>query len=171
MTLIAKNNTLICKPRPDIHGRIVKWITTGEEIDSKVFGKVRVDNTISYTVTSESNNFAFAEVQSAGRGAAWMSDKYRLDVHGPEGDRPGSIIGFDLCQVSHSLMHDGETHYFLPINAALCRFDVGAEMPTPLGVYFMTRYEQGAAERFQKRDKDSPLILPAAAGQGSIIRR
>lgn len=164
----ATNNTLVCRPRPDIHGRIVKWVTSGETVDSAVFGEVKIDNTVSYRVTSLANNFAFGEVLSVGRGAAWMSDKYRLDVEGPSGNKPGTIIGFDLCQVSHSFLHDGETQYFLPINAALCRFDPGADMPQPLGVYFMTRHEPEAAIRFQKRDKKSGLWLPSAAGRGSI---
>jgi hypothetical protein len=150
----AVNNTIIARPRPDIHAALCKFASSGEEIDSAVFGKVRVDNTISYDVTSKPNCFAFGEVLSIGRGPAWM-DPYYLPAIGP-----GSIIGFDLAAVSHAHPFDGETLYMLPIDAALCRFDVGARLPVPLGAWILTEEDPVSIRRFQFRDRKSPLILP-----------
>jgi hypothetical protein len=150
----AMNNTLLCKPRPDIHKLVCEFVSSGEEIDSAIFGKVRIDNTISYDVTSRPNQFAFGEVHSMGRGAVWMPE--RLLPHCPV----GSIIGFDLAQVSHAFPHEGETLYDLPIDAALCRFDVGARLPTPLGAYMLTEEDPASLKRLTMRDNKTKLILP-----------
>ena len=150
----AVNGVLYVRPRPDIHKRVCEFASSGEEIDTEIFGKVRIDNTVSYTPTAQANNFAFGEVLSMGRGAPWMPE--RLLPHCPK----GSIVGFDLAQVSHSFPHDGETLYDLPIDAALCRFDVGARLPKPLGPYFLSQEDPVSLRRFQMRDRKSLLILP-----------
>jgi hypothetical protein len=162
------NNTIFCRPRPDIHKRICEFASNGETIDSAIFGQVKVDSTIQYTTNAPANSFAFAEVLSVGRGAAWMRDCYRLDQQ----LAPGDIIGFDLCQHSE-LRHEGEILYILSVDAALCHFEVGKDLPTPLGQYMLTCEEEGAGERFtfSRLAKGAPetsrLILPHGMGMKS----
>lgn len=150
----AINNTILCRPRPDIHAQLCRFATAGEEIDSAIFGKVRVDNSVSYDVTSQPNNFAFGEVISMGRGPAWMEPRYLPAIS------PGSIIGFDLATVSHAHPFEGEILFMMPIDAALCRFDVGARLPAPLGGWILTEEDPVSLRRFQFRDRKSALILP-----------
>lgn len=150
----AVNNTILARPRPDIHAQMCRFATQGEEIDTAIFGKVRVDNTVSYDVTSTPNSFAFAEVLSMGRGPAWMDPRY-LPAIGP-----GSIIGLDLATVSHAHPFEGETLYMLPVDAALCRFDVGGRLPVPLGGWILTEEDPISLRRYQFRDRKTTLILP-----------
>jgi hypothetical protein len=162
----AMNNTIFCRPRPDIHKRICEFVTNGETIDSAVFGKVKVDSTIQYATSAPANNFAFAEVLSVGRGAAWMRDRYRLDQQ----LAPGDIIGFDLCQHSE-LRHEGEILYILSVDAALCHFEVGKPLPTPLGQYMLTCEEESAGERFtlsKQAPEVSRIILPRDMSRGEL---
>jgi len=160
----ALNNTIVCRPRPDIHKRICEYVTNGEVIDSAIFGQVKLDSTLQYTTTAPENNFAFAEVLSIGRGASWMRDRYRLDrIIGP-----GDIIGFDLCQHSE-LRHENEIVYFLSLDAALCVFRVGARLPEPLGQYMLTCEEPGIGERFTLGMKERPrIILPNTMSRGEL---
>ena len=162
----AMNNTIFCRPRPDIHKRICEFVTNGETIDSAVFGQVKVDSTIQYATSAPANSFAFAEVYSVGKGAAWMRDCYRLDQQ----LAPGDIIGFDLCQHSE-LRHEGEILYILSVDAALCHFEVGKQLPTPLGQYMLTCEEESAGERFTL-SKQAPdvkrIILPRGMSRGEL---
>ncbi len=131
-----------------------------------MFGQVKVDSTIQYATSAPANSFAFAEVLSVGRGAAWMRDCYRLDQQ----LSPGDIIGFDLCQHSE-LRHEGEVLYILSVDAALCHFEVGKELPTPLGQYMLTCEEEEAGERFTL-SKQAPevqrIILPRDMSRGEL---
>ncbi len=162
----AVNNTIFCRPRPDIHKRICDFVTNGETIDTAIFGKVKLDSTIQYATSAPANNFAFAEVLSVGKGAAWMRDCYRLDLQ----LAPGDIIGFDLCQHSE-LRHEGEIVYLLSVDAALCHFEVGKLLPTPLGQYVLTCEEESAGERFTL-SKQAPdvkrIILPRDMSRGEL---
>lgn len=154
----ATNNTILARPRPDIHAQLCKFASQGDVIDSAIFGKVRVDNTVSYEVTSKANNFAFGELLSMGQGPSWMDPAYLPRVV------PGSIIGFDLAQVSHAFPFPSEkgteTLYLMPMDAALCRFDVGARLPVPLGGYVLTEEDPVSLRRLSMRDRKSKLILP-----------
>ena len=162
----AMNNTIFCRPRPDIHKRICEFVTNGETIDSAVFGQVKVDSTIQYATSAPANSFAFAEVYSVGKGAAWMRDCYRLDQQ----LAPGDIIGFDLCQHSE-VRHEGEILFILSVDAALCHFEVGKDLPTPLGQYVLTCEEESAGERFTL-SKQAPevkrIILPRDMSRGEL---
>jgi co-chaperonin GroES (HSP10) len=162
----AMNNTIFCRPRPDIHKRICEFVTNGETIDSAVFGKVKIDSTIQYATSAPANNFAFGEVLSVGKGAAWMRDCYRLDQQ----LAPGDIIGFDLCQHSE-IRHEGEIVYILSVDAALCHFEVHKPLPTPLGQYMLTCEEESSGERFTL-SKQAPevarIILPRDMSRGEL---
>ncbi len=158
----AVNNTILARPRPDIHAQLCRFASAGEEIDSAIFGKVRVDNTVSYEVTSKHNNFAFGEVLSMGNGPSWMAPEYLPRIS------PGAIIGFDLAQVSHAFPFEGQTLYLLPLDAALCRFDVGAQLPAPLGGYVMTEEDPISLRRLAMRDRKSELILPETTMQKGL---
>ena len=158
----AVNNTILARPRPDLHALLCKFASSGEEIDSAIFGKVRIDSTVSYDVTSKPNNFALAEVLSIGRGPAWMDPRYRPKLE------PGSIIGFDLAAVSHAHPFEGETLYMMPLDAAVCRFDVGARLPCPIGGWMMTEEDPASLRRFQLRDRKSALILPDSVMKAGI---
>jgi len=162
----AMNNTIVCRPRPDIHKRICDFVTNGETIDTAIFGQVKVDSTIQYATSAPGNSFAFAEVCSVGKGAAWMRDCYRLDQQ----LTPGDIIGFDLCQHSE-LRHEGEIIFLLSVDAALCHFQVGERLPTPLGQYVLTCEEESAGERFtlsKQAPETKRIILPRDMSRGEL---
>lgn len=154
---------LIVRPRPDIHEQLAAISLRGGDIDTKLFGKVKTGNVIQYRQTGMPNNFAFGEVLRMGPGR----------THGPSSELPdvgfGSIIGFDLAKVAVGCPSDEgsvklEEVYFLPFNAALCRFDVDAKLPVPLSNFVLTEQDDEGMDRFQfasrRGEKPSGLILP-----------
>lgn len=160
---------IIVRPRPDIHGQLAQISLQGGEIDTALFGKVKTGDAIQYRQTGMPNNFAFGEVLRMGPGR----------THGPSSEMPlvrsGSIIGFDLAKVAVGCPSDEgraqpdgtamlEEIYFLPFNAALCRFDVGASLPVPLSNFILTEQDDEGMDRFQfssrRGEKPSGLILP-----------
>lgn len=160
---------LIVRPRPDIHEQLAAISLKGGVIDTKLFGNVKTGDVIKYRQTAMPNNFAFGEVLRMGPGR----------THGPSSEMPsvqrGSIIGFDLAKVAVGCPSDeGRTQsdgtpmleevYFLPFNAALCRFDIDAKLPTPLSNFVLTQQDDAAMDRFQfasrRGEKPSGLILP-----------
>lgn len=154
---------MIVRPRPDIHEQLAAISLKGGEIDTELFGKVKTGNVIQYRQTAMPNNFAFGEVLRMGPGR----------THGPSSEMPdvraGSIIGFDLAKVAVGCPSDEgsgtlEEVYFLPFNAALCRFDVGAKLPVPLSNFVLTEQDDEGMDRFQfasrRGEKSSGLILP-----------
>ncbi len=163
MSITAKNNTILVKPNYSVLKRLSKFHADGETIDHPVFGKVKMHASQDYVNTAPGNNIAWGTVMSVGPGAAWMSGKATLDRQ----LRAGDVIGFDACnQVSTPF--EGEQVFFLPVDAALCRFNDEDPVPVPLGVHVLTVQEPGAAERFTFRDRKAKLVLPRGASAGSL---
>ena len=161
----AQNNTILLRPHYKVLNRLTKFASTGEEIDTPQFGRVRVGHTVEYKNAVPGNNLAWGIVESVGRGASWMKDKYRLDRVLGRGD----IIGFDACQFSNVRV-DGEDMMLIPVDAALCRFNPDMERPQPLGVYFMSVEAPEAAHRMVYNQKEKSFVLTAnqAAGEFKI---
>lgn len=165
MRLKATNNSVICTPCYEVQTRLSQFACLGEEIETKQFGKVKVDNPSSYTNVAGTNRIAWGVVKSVGRGAAWMKDKYRLDVILQEGD----VIGFDASQYTNWDEH-GSPLMMLPVDAVLCRFNPGQTRPEALGVYIMTVPDEEAARRFVlgKKAQELGFILTNDAKKGEI---
>ncbi len=163
MSIRAKNNTILVTPDYTVLKRLSQFHTDGEEIDHPIFGKVKMHASQDYVNTAPGNNIAWGKVMSVGPGAPWMAGKATLDRQ----LRAGDIIGFDACQ-QVSAPFEGETVFFLPVDAALCRFNPEDPLPVPLGVHVLTVHEDGAAERFTFRERKTKLVLPRNAAAGSI---
>lgn len=146
----AVNNTILVRPNYEALTRTSKLHHLPGEVETKEFGKVSVGSAHTYKNTAGANNIAWGTVESVGRGAAWMLDKYRLDKI----LRPGDVIGFD-SQRQVSTDHQGGELYMVPVDAALCLFNPGMERPKPLGVYMMTEEEDGAVARFMFRNPET----------------
>jgi hypothetical protein len=161
----AENNTILLRPHYEVLKRLTKFASTGEDIDTPQFGRVRVGHTVEYKNAVPGNNLAWGEVVSVGRGASWMKDKYRLDRI----LRAGDIIGFDACQFS-TVRVDGEDMMLVPVDAALCRFNPDFAQPQPLGVYFMSVEAPEASHRMVYNQKERSFVLTAnqAAGEFKI---
>jgi co-chaperonin GroES (HSP10) len=164
MTIRAVNNTIIVRPNYEVLRRLSNIaLAEDQTIETKEFGTVKVGGK-TYDNQDHNKEMAWGEVVSIGRGAAWMRDEYRLD----KVLKPGDIIGFESCQ-QVSTKFQGEEVYFLPLNAALCRFNPQDERPKPLGVYVLTVEEPGAGERFTFMAKNRGFELPKTQ-LGSVIK-
>jgi hypothetical protein len=159
----ARNNTIIVEPNYEVLKRIDRFASTGEEIDTKEFGKVKVNGSQDYVNTNPGKILAWGTVKSVGPGAAWMGGKHRLDRE----LRKGDIIGFDaFAQVSLNVQ--GEKEFFLPVDQALCRFNPDQEMPEPIGVYVMTKEEPDALKSITFKDPNIKLHLPGGTGEVKV---
>lgn len=158
----ARNNTIVVEPTYEPKRRLSPLASTGETIDSPLFGKVKVHGSQDYVNTSPGNNIAWGTVLSVGPGAAWMAGKYDMsrDLH------VGDVIGFDV-QHEVALPHEGRSVFFLPVDAALCRFNPSDPLPVPLGVYILTVEDAEAARRFVFKGK-SKLVMPRNASAGTV---
>jgi hypothetical protein len=168
MKLRAKNNTILVKPVYEPWKRLSPLASTGEEIDTAQFGKVKTHGSQDYVNTKAGNHLAWGEVQSVGAGPAWMRDGWRKGC--PRHDEailPGDIIGFDQCQ-EVSLMFQGESTFFIPVDAALCRFNPSDPIPVPLLHYIMTREEEDAGRRITLSSAAQKLHLPRTQASGTI---
>lgn len=160
----ARNNTIIVEPTYEPQTRLSPLASTGETIDSPLFGKVKVHGSQDYVNTAPGNNIAWGRVVSSGPGAAWMEGRYDLTRRLAYGD----IIGFDV-QHEVSLPHEGRTVFFLPVEAALCRYNESDPLPVPLGVHVLTRFDQAAIERFVFSAKNKHrLHMPRNATSGTL---
>ena len=164
MAIRARNNTVIVRPTYEPMMRLSQFASMGEEIETKEFGKVKVHGTKDYVNTAAGNNIAWGEVLDVGPGAAWMNGRYRMDKVLKRGD----IIGFDQCQ-EVSMTFEGKPIFFLPVNAALCRFNASDELPAPLGAYILTKEEPGATESIMfSSAAGRRFVLPRAQATGEI---
>lgn len=168
MKLRAKNNTILLQPLYDPWKRLSPMASTGETIKTKEFGKVKVHGSQDYVNTKPGNHLGWGKVLDVGSGAAWMRDRW------PEGYpthqemiRKGDIIGFDQCQ-EVSLRLQGKEIFFLPMDAALCRFNDADPLPVPLQHYILTREEEDAGRRFTFSSAAQKFHLPRTASTGSI---
>lgn len=165
MPLKAKNNSVLCVPNYEVQERLSRFASNGGEVNTKEFGVVKFGRTVEYTNVAGQNRMAFGTVQSVGRGAAWMKDKYRLDRILREGD----VIGFDASQYTNWDEH-GSPLMMLPVDAVLCRFNPGQAHPEAIGVYIMTKPDEEAARRFVlgKKTAESGFVLTNDAKKGEI---
>lgn len=165
-----KHEFMLVRPRPDIHQEFTTLSMNGGEIDTKLFGKIRLDNLVQYKHSGIRNQFAFGEVLRFGSGL----------VAGPSSELPdvqvGTLIGFDLAQVAIECpskelsamgVEDTETVYFVPFKAALCRFAVGEHLPSPLGNYVLTEEDQIAMSRFHFGGPTG-LVLPQTVASAGV---
>jgi len=159
--ITAKNNTILVRPVYEPWKRLSPLASTGEEINTAQFGTVKVHGSQDYVNTKPGNHLAWGEVLSVGPGAAWMGGKQDLGL------RLGDVIGFDQCQ-EVSLKFQGEETFFIPTDAALCRFNPTDPMPAPLGVHILTREEEGAGHRLTFSGPARKFILPNGQAQGAI---
>lgn len=163
MRLVAKNNTVIVRPSYEPQKRLSRFRYDAQEIETKEFGKVKVDSNQSYKNVGPGNHIAWGVVDSIGAGPAWMG-KHRFD----EGLRPGDTIGFESNRVS-TLCFEGEDVFFVPADAVLCRFNPGLLEPEPLGVNILTREEPGSGERITFSEAGrGRYVLPRTSADGAI---
>lgn len=165
MHIRARNNTILVKPRYDVLLRLNRFAWTEGVIPTKEFGDVKVHGSANYKNATPGNNIAWGEVLSCGQGAAWMQGHYRIDKYLREGD----IVGFDSCQMASTKLLE-ETTFFLPVNAALCRFNPEDERPKPIGPYMLTVEEEGLVERitYSKAGRAAGLVAPRHQVTGEI---
>jgi hypothetical protein len=165
MPLRATNNSIICRPNYEVQRRMSPMASDGEEIKTEHFGTVKFGRTVEYTNTPGANKMAWGSVIDVGKGAAWMKDRYCLDRI----LRKGDVIGFDASQYTN--WRDGdESLMMLPVDAALCCFNPGDEMPQALGVYIMTVPDEGATRRFVlgKASQERGFVLTNDTKRGEI---
>lgn len=168
MKLRAKNNTLLLEPVYEPWARLSPLASIGEEIDTKEFGKVKTYGSQAYVNTKPGNHLGWGRVQSVGEGAAWMRDRWPHDRPGHHAMiREGDVIGFDQCQ-EVSLLFQGESAFFLPLDAALCRFNAQDPVPVPLQHYILTREEEDAGRRFTFSSQAQRFHLPRTQASGSL---
>src|ERR1044071_3521381 len=163
--LRATNNSIIGAPNYEVQRRMSRWASDGEEIATKEFGTVKFGRTAEYTNRPGENKMAWCTVQSVGPGAAWMKDRSRIDPI----IRRGDVIGFDASQYVN--WQDGGCNLMmLPVDAALCRFNVTDEVPVPLGVYFTSVEDADAGRRFTlgKASQERGFILTNDRAKGEI---
>lgn len=167
MRLRAKNNTILLRPVFEPWKRLSPLASIGEEIDTAEFGRVKTHGSQDYVNTRPGNHLAWGEVLSMGKGAAWRQQwpagKPRLEDVLREGD----IIGFDQCQ-EVSLRFQGAETFFIPTDAALCRFNPGMALPEPLQHYVLTREEEGAGQRITFTDAARKYHLPRTQASGAL---
>lgn len=168
MKLRAKNNTILLRPVYEPWKRLSPLASTGEEIHTEQFGTVKVHGSQDYVNTKPGNHLAWGEVLDVGTGAAWMRE------HWPAGKlrhqdfiRPGDIIGFDQCQ-EVSLRFQGSDVFFLPCEAALCRFNPEDGIPVPLQHYILTREEEDAGRKITFTSAARNYVLPRTAASGAL---
>lgn len=161
--ITAKNNTILLRPTYEPLQRLSPLYMGGQTIDTKEFGAVKVDGNQGYVNTDPGNHIAWGTVLSVGPGAAWMAGKYRLDRDLAVGD----TIGFDVSR-EVSTKHEGQEVFFLPLDAALCRFNPGQQLPEPLGIYVLTREEEGVGERFTFSEGARKFVLPRTQASGTL---
>lgn len=168
MKLLAKNNTILLKPVYEPWKRLSPLASTGEEIHTEQFGTVKTHGSQDYVNTKAGNHLAWGQVLDVGSGAAWMRE------HWPAGRprhkdfiRPGDIIGFDQCQ-EVSLKVQGEETFFLPCDAALCRFNPEDGQPYPLQHYILTREEEDAGRKITFTGAAQKFHLPRSSATGSL---
>lgn len=138
MKLRPKHDLATLLPRPDIHAEVHGLLATGGEIETELWGKVKVGNPIQYKVTAKRNNFAFGEVVALGGGTPVGSGMDKPEC------QPGDIVGFDLGQAGHWLP-DGTISCLW--KNLLCRFAPGADTPEPLSSWVMSRRDEIAMQR------------------------
>lgn len=168
MKLRAMNNTVLLRPVYEPWKRLSPLASTGETIETEQFGTVKTHGSQDYVNTKAGNHLAWGEVLSVGGGAAWMRSEWREGK--PRHDeliRPGDIIGFDQCQ-EVSLTFQGQETFFIPVDAALCRFNPGDPIPVPLLHYIMTREEEDAGRRITLSSAAVKLHLPRTQASGTI---
>jgi hypothetical protein len=168
MKLLAKNNTILLRPVYEPWQRLSPLASIGEEIHTAQFGVVKTHGSQAYVNTKPGNNLAWGEVLGVGTGAAWMRE------HWPEGKprhqqliRPGDIVGFDQCQ-EVSLPFQGQDTFFIPCDAALCRFNPLDPSPIPLQHFILTKEDEDAGRRFTFTNAAQKFHLPRTAASGSI---
>ncbi len=168
MKLRAKNNTMLIRPVYAPWARLSPLASIGETIQTKEFGAVQTHGSQAYVNTKPGNHIGWGEVLDVGPGAVWMRDNW------PAGKpkhtdliRVGDVIGFDQCQ-EVSLKFQGEDTFFIPCEAALCRFNDTDAIPVPLQHYILTREEEDAGRRFTFSSAASKFHLPRNSASGSI---
>lgn len=168
MKLRALNNTILLRPVFEPWKRLSPLASTGEEIHTEQFGTVKTHGSQDYVNTKPGNHLAWGEVLGVGTGAAWMRE------HWPKGKpqhrdliRPGDIIGFDQCQ-EVSLCVQGQDTFFLPCDAALCRFNAEDRIPYPLQHYILTREEEEAGRKITFTSAAQKFHLPRTQASGAL---
>ena len=168
MRLRAKNNTILLKPVYEPWARLSPLASIGGDIETKEFGTVRTHGSQAYVNTKPGNHLAWGQVLDVGAGAAWMRAGWPKGKPTPrELIADGDIIGFDQCQ-EVSLKFQGEDVFFIPADAALCRFNDADPIPEPLLHYIMTREEEDAGRRFTFSGAAQKFHLPRTQASGAI---
>ena len=168
MRLRAKNNTVLVKPIYEPWRRLSPLASIGEEIHTEQFGTVKTHGSQAYVNTRPGNHLAWGRVLDVGMGTAWMQKCWRAGkpTH-QDFIRVGDVIGFDQCQ-EVSLTFQGEDTFFVPCDAALCRFNDSDQSPVPLQHFVMTREEPDAGRRFTFSSAAQKFHLPRTQASGSI---
>jgi hypothetical protein len=168
MKLRAKNNTILLEPIYEPWKRLSTLASVGEDIETAQFGTVRTHGSQAYVNTMPGNHLAWGRVLDVGPGAAWMRAGWPKDKPTPrELIHEGDIIGFDQCQ-EVSLKFQGQDVFFIPTDAALCRFNQTDTAPVPLLHYVMTREEEDAGRRFTFSGAAQKFHLPRTQASGTI---
>jgi co-chaperonin GroES (HSP10) len=162
MNITAKNNTILLRTTYEPLRRLSRFNSTGETIETKEFGAVKVHGNQAYVNKSPGPKIAWGEVLSVGPGAAWMGNKMHLPLE------PGDVVGYEIGR-EVSTKFQGEELFFLTVDAALCKFNPGQELPEPLTYHVLTREEPGAGERFTFSGAAAGrFILPRTMALGTL---
>ncbi len=153
-------------PRPDLHNAVYGMLVEGDgTIDTKLFGRVRVESPIQYQTPAPRDSFAFGEI-----GAMGLPSREGSGNEHP-GSVPGSIIGFDLHATGHEVpaapYYDrAQTFYTLPWKDIACEFVPGCDLPAPVGYWLMLQLDEIMTRRLLFSDTGSGLIVPGNALKG-----
>lgn len=146
-------------PRADIANELHGSMGKGGEIDSAIFGKVRVGSVISYLTPAKRDSFAFGEVASMGHQAREGSGSKAPGVC------DGDIVGFDLYQVGHEIdagayYPNASVFYTLPWKEIVCRFVGGRALP--VGQWVMLEPDEVMTRRLLFASSGTTLHLPSS---------
>jgi len=154
--------------RADLHNRVHGFMERDGEIDTDVFGKVRVAAPIQYKTPVPRNSFAFGQIGCMGLPAREGTGRIR-----PPCVEEGSIVGFDLYQTGHQIdasqyYEQADSFVTLPWKEIICVFVPGQDLPIPVGNWCMLRVDEIATRRlvFSSAHAGGKIVLPGSVSDG-----
>lgn len=153
--------------RADIHNAVHGFLEKDQEIDTELFGKVRVAAPIQYQTPVPRNAFAFGQIGAMGQPAAEGSGRHRPMVES------GDIVGFDLYQCGHEIdatpYYEGaRTFVTLPWKEILCVFRPGKDLPIPVGQWIMVRMDEIQTRRLLFGGSGAGKVLLPDSARGGV---
>lgn len=148
----------VINPAPHLHAALHGLQLETKSIMSALFGEVRIDSPIKYSVTGKLNQIAFGIVVRSGRGAPIGPGNDRCPVES------GDVVLFDLGQVGH-VAPNGQ--YMLLWRNILAVLRPDNEYPDPCLNWVLTKRDDQLQDRFVFSKSGGKLVMPRA-GAGVV---